>query len=76
MNRERRKEIDKVIGQINAALEAVEDIKSDEEDCYESLPEGIQDGEKGEAMTEAIDCLEQAIANLEEAVEQLEDAKG
>lgn len=76
MNRERRKKIDRVISQLNDAMDAVEDIKSEEEDCYECLPEGIQDSERGEAMSEAIDCLEQAIANIEEAVEQLEDAKG
>lgn len=69
----------------------VDDIKSDEQDYFDNMPEGLQSGEKGEAAEEAITHLSDAQSVLEslcddlqsdleqkfdEIVEFLESAKG
>jgi hypothetical protein len=71
MNKERRKAIDDLIGEIRCLdnkmaclvqeLEsAVEVILGDEQDAFDNMPESLQYAEKGEAAQEAINSLEYA----------------
>ena len=53
-----------------------ERFKDDEEEAYDNLPESLQFGDRGEAMSEAIDNLESAISGIEEAADYLRDAMG
>ena len=74
MNSRRRKAISKAIEDyLNKETEAreilrnaLEDVRSEEENAYENLPESIQYGEKGEAMEEAISALEDFISAIED----------
>ena len=74
MNKNRRKEIEDVKDQIEEIKSSIESIRDEEQDCYEILPEGIQDGERGEAMLNAVDNLETAIDNLDDAINNLTEA--
>ena len=89
MNAKRRAAIRAAINKIEDLLDGLgfdvtEDLKSiqrDEETAYANLPEGLQDGERGEAMQNAIDAIEEAIDTLDtavmygrEAIEALEQA--
>ena len=47
MNKERRKSIKKALRLIGQAAETLEDIRDEEEEAMENLPEGIRYGEKG-----------------------------
>jgi|PlaIllAssembly_1097288.scaffolds.fasta_scaffold1865899_2 hypothetical protein len=67
MNKERRKALEKVDEVISDALTRLQDIKDEEESAFDALPEGFQSGEKGEAMQEAIQNMEDAIGMLEDA---------
>ena len=62
MNKERR-------NRLNQALEIVQGVASDEQTALESLPESLQQGERGEKMQSAIDALDAAEASIQEAVE-------
>lgn len=44
----------------------VEGARDDEEEAFDNLPEGIQEGERGDTMQEAIDSLNDALEQLEE----------
>ena len=74
MNNRRRKAIIKALEDyLNRETEAreilrnaLEDVRSEEENAYENLPESIQYGEKGEAMQEAVSAIEDFISELDD----------
>ena len=70
MNKTRRKEIQKSIGDIRDVLQG---ILEDERESYDNMPEGLQSSENGIASEDAQENLEAAIDALEEAIFCLED---
>lgn len=98
MNKQRRKDIAALIAKIGdlktqiealdieGLLEEIEDIKSQEEEYKDNMPQAMQDGDKGSAADEAISHLEtasstfgefkDAIDKLDEVVTELEEAQG
>ena len=44
----------------------MEELWEEEQESFDNLPEGLQEGEKGERMQENIDALEEFLDNLEE----------
>lgn len=84
MNKERRKAIDKVIGEIQwienkmTALvqEMQEDVGAilcDEQDAFDNMPENLQYEGKGEAAQEAINSLEYADSEIEGWLSDISD---
>lgn len=76
MNKERRKRIDEVRLKLAELKEELEELRYDEQAAYDNLPEGLQEGERGEAMSEAIDNLDIAIDSVDEVDEYLDAALG
>lgn len=76
MNKQRRKIINGAITKLEEAQIELESVKDDEEEAFNNLPESLQSGDRGEAMSEAIDNLESAISSIEEAADYLRDAAG
>jgi hypothetical protein len=84
MNNERRKRIDTVIGQLQelaAQLEAIKDeieeIKDEEQEYFDNMPEGFQQGDKGQAAEAAIGELDYIeFPDIDDIVGYLENAKG
>ena len=46
-------------------------IRDEEQDCYDNLPEGLVDSERGEAMSENCDDLDSAVDTLEEVIDYI-----
>lgn len=70
MNKERRKRIEEASAKIaeaalQAAQEIIQEVRDGEESARENLPESLQDGERGQAMQEAIDALDSALSEIE-----------
>lgn len=91
MNAERRKRIDAVIDSINKIKDQlvdlrceISDIKDVEEEAMNNLPESMRDGDRGQAMQDTVDAIDEAYSaimddsmiDLDEAVSRLEAAKG
>ena len=90
MNKERRKSIDEIIQRLNNALteiesasEDIDNLKSEEEEYKDNIPESMQNGEKYCLAEEAIENMDSAITSLDgladsitEAIEYLETSKG
>lgn len=74
MNKQRRKSIQEVMTKLEELKEQLDYILSDEQEAFDNLPESLQDSERGNAMSEAIDNLEYAMSSIEEVVEYLEEA--
>ena len=76
MNMTTRKDIDDLIAQLQSIKEQIGTIRYNEEEKYDNMPESLQESEKGEAMSNAIDNLESAMDSIEEVTSYLEEAKG
>lgn len=55
-------------------MERLEELRDEEQEAYDNLPEGIQDSERGENMYNAIDNIESAISSIEEITNYLNEA--
>lgn len=73
MNKQRRKEIEKVVSQLEDIQADIDALRDEEEEAYDNLPESLQDSERGEAMQEAIDQLEEASSSVGDAIDYLNE---
>ena len=55
-------------------MQDIEALQEEEQECYDNLPESLQDGERGQDMQEAADNLEYAANSVQEALDYLEEA--
>ena len=76
MNKARRAEIAIAVEKLEDAKGLLESILEDEREAFDNLPESLQQGDRGEAMSEAISALEEAITSCEGAVTNAETAAG
>ena len=74
MNNTRRKAIQKIYDRLEELMQDIEALQEEEQECYDNLPESLQDGERGQAMQEAADNLEYAANSVQEALDYLEEA--
>ncbi|MGN0398859.1 MAG: hypothetical protein ACI4EO_01910 [Blautia sp.] len=74
MNKQRRKKLEKAFEMIGEVKDILEEVKGEEEEAYENLPESFQNGERGEEMQGYIEMIDEAYGYLEDAesvVEQI-----
>ena len=73
MNAKRRNAINSIINdlidkfeEIKAeAIDQLSEIRDEEQEAYDNLPETLQDSERGENMQNCIDALESFMSDLE-----------
>jgi NifU-like protein involved in Fe-S cluster formation len=75
MNEERRKSLTRALDLIEDARNIVDEIKGEEEEAFENLPESMQSGDKGEKAQAAIEALSEAYDALDNAIEHISTAK-
>ena len=73
MNRDRRKALKVILGQMEELTSKIEEVKEalqevidEEEEALGNLPESIQDSERGETMQGYIDAMEEVVEALDE----------
>lgn len=71
MNKVRRKRLAEAIDLINQAKGILEEVKDEEQEAYDNLPESFQYGERGEQMQEYIDSMDEAYENLDEMLHMI-----
>lgn len=71
MNKTRRKAIQDVIAKLETLRDEVESLLNDEQDYYDNMPESFQDGDKGQAASDAISYMESASGYIDNAIEEL-----
>lgn len=76
MNKDRRKRINEIHAGLEQWVSMLEDLESEEQDAFDSMPEGLQDSERGQVAQSAIDSLVDARDSLVSALDALEAAKG
>ena len=76
MNNARRKAIWAVVEELSGLIAPLEEIASEEQDAFESLPEGIKETERGEEMEQAGSDLEDIGNELTDCLRRLEEIAG
>lgn len=74
MNAKRRKELEKLVERIQAIAADLEVLRDEEQECYDNLPEGLQESERGERMSDNVYNIESVMDDLISAADDLEDA--
>lgn len=80
MNNPRREQIANIIKQAADAKQVlenlmaeIEQVRDEEQEYYDNMPEGLQGGEKGERASAAIDSLENAACDVESMNDSLDE---
>lgn len=71
MNKARRNEISAIIERLEACKSDLEALQEEEQECFDNLPETLQDSERGETMQENADDLEDACDTIDTVIEGL-----
>ena len=73
MNEKRRNAIESIINELierfeeikAEAIDQLSEIRDEEQEAYDNLPESLQESERGENMQNCIDALEEFMSDLE-----------
>ena len=71
MNKARRKQLEECVNKIEAAKGDLENILSDEQFAFDSMPESLQGSTRGMDSEEAIGNMEDAISSLDDAISSI-----
>lgn len=72
MNKDRRKRIAEALALIEEARDILAEVRDEENEAYESLPEGIMYSERGEQMASNANEIDEYIGYIE-SMESLEE---
>ena len=75
MKEERLKTLKRCLNMIQNAHDVLEEVRDEEQDAYDNLPEGLQYSERGDLMQEAVDNLDEAVDYLNDVLSSLEDVE-
>lgn len=71
MNKDRRKEIVKIIQQLEDIRAEIENLETEEQDYYDNIPENLQMSERAENSQDALYNLSEAQSQLDDVIESL-----
>lgn len=74
MNKNRRRQLEDVKDSLDEIIASLNDIRDDEQDAYDNMPESLQSSYQGSRMTDAIDAIEEVISSVEEARQHIDTA--
>lgn len=83
MNKQRMKKIEAELLKLDEIVSSLEsfngdtelsDIRDEETEAFEAMPEGLQHSERGQASEEAMNNLNEAVGNIEAALASLKEA--
>jgi len=73
MNNARRKKIEDITTRIETLVTDLEEIRDDEQSAFDSIPESLQESEKGETMQAHIENLESCVSSLNDVLSYLSE---
>jgi iron-sulfur cluster repair protein YtfE (RIC family) len=73
MNRNRRKQLKDICKRLEIIKDELDNVMSDEQDCFDNMPENLQGSARGQDSEEAIEQMEDAIDQLDEAINSIEE---
>lgn len=74
MNNTRRKSLRELIERTEGIKQEIEELRTEEEEYYNNMPEAFQDGEKGDRAQTVIEYLDEAMTAAGDMIENLTSA--
>ena len=74
MNYTRRKSLRELIERTEGIKLEIEELRTEEEEYYNNMPEAFQDGEKGDRAQTVIEYLDEAMTAAGDMIENLTSA--
>lgn len=71
MNNTRRKNLRELIEKTEGIKQGIEELRTEEEEYYNNMPEAFQDGEKGDRAQTVIEYLDEAMTAAGDVIENL-----
>lgn len=71
MNNTRRAQLRRAASMIETAQYIIEEVKEQEQEAYDNLPEGLQESDRGRDIDENAYTLEMALDEIETIVDSL-----
>lgn len=75
MNKQRRGAIQSILDDLQVLRERIESARDEEQEAYDNLPDGWQQGDKGQKMDDAVSALESALDGVDEIAGYLNEAQ-
>lgn len=75
MNKERRNKLAQASDLIAQSIAIIEEVRDEEQEAFDNMPEGLQSGERGDRAQEVISNLDQLIDELQATESTFEAAK-
>ena len=75
MNNPRRKVLADLAGTLRDIESQIAAVRDEEQDFFDNIPESKQDGERAQAVEEAIDQMDTAMTFIEDAISCLDEAR-
>lgn len=72
MNKARRKELSRIAEELENLRDALDAVASEEREAYDNLPESLQESDRGCAMEEAVDELDDICGELDDLRQRIE----
>lgn len=74
MNNARRKKLNTILEKIVEIHNALEEIKDEEQEYFENIPENLQSSERYEKAENAVAALEDALAMFDDIADNIDTA--
>lgn len=74
MNKERRNRLQEVKESLDDVITQIEEIKDEEQEALDNMPESLQQTELGDKMQTAIDTMDEAISAIGDVQQTLDEA--
>lgn len=73
MNKDRRKRLSDIIAKLEALQSEIQSLAEEERECFDNMPEGLQESERGSAIEENADDLDETDSDFESLLDSLND---
>ena len=68
MNKIRRDQLSEIVGKLEDIKGELDVLMEEERECFENLPESLQESERGQQYEENADDLENLIESIQEVI--------
>lgn len=73
MNKQRRQDLLDVSALLSEASDRLNEIREEEQEAFDNMPEGLQCSSRGETMQEAIDTMDEWNSDIENIKSRIEE---
>lgn len=74
MNNDRRNRLQEVKESLDDVISQIEEIKDEEQEALDNMPESLQQSERGAKMQTAIDTMDEAISAIGGVQQAIDEA--